>query len=311
MSNTVPRNELASIVLMADVALLVQKAHVSRVKEVNYFSDSAIAICWVLNSSRRLRMWVHNQATLVRTAMRWTTDQKELLPLFHIPGSSNIADLLTKPHNLTLPDLGEDSDWQSGMDWMCLPSDELPNVQFYVPLFPSEGEEFSKESYIEVGHTEVESSPLTAAPSNEVPPTVVGEAPRESPGPDDTECHGLLVDQLSSVWLSFVRLGWEKATQLLAKVHEATLRMRHGESHRKSPVASFPICQGTLEEACLLRAHHTIEFAASRELEKSVGKDRMISHFYLKDDVWYTSRRLEKEGQVDCQDLDFSPFFDS
>jgi hypothetical protein len=29
----------------------------------------------------------------------------------------------------------------------------------------------------------------------------------------------------------------------------------------------------------------------------------MISHFYLKDDVWYTSRRLEKEGPVEVHRL--------
>jgi hypothetical protein len=53
------------------------------------------------------------------------------------------------------------------------------------------------------------------------------------------------------------------------------------------------------------RALHSVKAAASRELERSVGKDRMQSHFYLQDDVWYTSTRLEKEGQVDCRDLDF------
>jgi hypothetical protein len=37
----------------------------------------------------------------------------------------------------------------------------------------------------------------------------------------------------------------------------------------------------------------------------------MQSHFYLQDNVWYTSTRLEKEGQVDSRDLDFSPFFDA
>jgi hypothetical protein len=123
------------------------------------------------------------------------------------------------------------------------------------------------------------------------------------------------MDQLSTVWLteklSFVRLGWNRALRILGLVHEAALRMRHGQIHRGDPNASCPVCQGTLKEESSRRALHTVKVAASKELERSVGKDRMQSHFYLQDNVWYTSTQLEKEGQVDCRDLDFSPFFDA
>jgi hypothetical protein len=60
MSDTVPCNELSSIYLMAVTALLVRKALGSRVKETHYFNDSMIALCWILNTTKRLRMWVHN-----------------------------------------------------------------------------------------------------------------------------------------------------------------------------------------------------------------------------------------------------------
>jgi hypothetical protein len=117
------------------------------------------------------------------------------------------------------------------------------------------------------------------------------------------------------VWLteklSFVSLGWNKALRILGLVHEAILLMRHGQIHQKNPAYPCPVCQGTLMQEGSRRALHTVKVAASKELERSVGKDRMQSHFYLQDNVWYTSTRLEKEGQVDCRDLDFLPFFDA
>jgi hypothetical protein len=262
MSNTVPRNELASIVLMADAALLVQKALGSRVKEVFYFSDSAIAICWILNTSRRLRMWVHNRVTQARAAMFWTTNQREILPLYHIAGPTNVADLLTKPHPIRLEDISEDSEWQQGQPWMRLPSAELPKAQIFTPTNPEEAEKFSKESYIEIGHVDLDSSPLLAAPSLEITSTSVENCPSGGPETDEIECHGLRVDQLSAVWLteklSFVRLGWNRALGVLGLVHEAAIRMKHGRAHQKNTNASCPVCQGTVLQESSKRALHTV-----------------------------------------------------
>jgi hypothetical protein len=49
MRNTVPRNELEAILLCAEASLVVQKALGDDVKEVFYFSDSTIALSWILN----------------------------------------------------------------------------------------------------------------------------------------------------------------------------------------------------------------------------------------------------------------------
>jgi hypothetical protein len=82
--------------------------------------------------------------------MFWTTNQKETIPLYHIAGPTNVA---------------------------------------------------------EIGHINVDG------------PSFLEDYPIESPGPDDTECHGLRVDRLSTVWLteklSFVRLRWDKALRIL------------------------------------------------------------------------------------------------
>jgi hypothetical protein len=62
MRNTVPRNKLEAILLCAEASLVVQKALGDDVKEILYFSDSTIALSWILNDRKRLRMWTHNRA---------------------------------------------------------------------------------------------------------------------------------------------------------------------------------------------------------------------------------------------------------
>ena len=52
MRNTVPRNELEAILMAAEASLLVQKSMGDQLGEVFYFSDSTIALCWVLNVPR-------------------------------------------------------------------------------------------------------------------------------------------------------------------------------------------------------------------------------------------------------------------
>jgi hypothetical protein len=132
MKDTVPRNELSAIGVLADLMLKVQRALGDRVKEVFYYSDSEVGICWVLNTKRAQRMWVHNRVEAIRTAIKWTVGELETFPLFHIPGDQNLADLLTKPHLVDNSDLDSDSKWQNGLPWMRSPLDALPRRQPYV-----------------------------------------------------------------------------------------------------------------------------------------------------------------------------------
>ena len=66
MRHTVPRNELEAIVLMADIALVVQQSLGDRVRDVLFYTDSRVAQCWVLNTRKRLRMFVHNPVQAAR-----------------------------------------------------------------------------------------------------------------------------------------------------------------------------------------------------------------------------------------------------
>jgi hypothetical protein len=97
MSHTVPRNELEAILLMADTALTVRNSLGDRVKSVFFYTDSTVAMAWVLNTRKRLRMFVYNRSQSARQAMRQVIDGAEIIPLYHIDGTLNVADMVTKP----------------------------------------------------------------------------------------------------------------------------------------------------------------------------------------------------------------------
>ena len=125
MKGTIPRNELSAIMLMTEVAFIVKKAFGDRVGEIIYITDSTIALCWVHNTAKRLRVYVLNRVETIRRMMEWTTGEEEV-PLYHVDGTINIADLLTKEHDLTVRDISTASEWQAGKSWMKLDSEEMP-----------------------------------------------------------------------------------------------------------------------------------------------------------------------------------------
>ena len=76
-----------------------------------YFMDSMIALCWVHNKHRRLKTFVQNWVVTIRRQLRWT-DREDEIPLYHIAGTRNIADLLTKQHEFSIDLIKRNSEWQ-------------------------------------------------------------------------------------------------------------------------------------------------------------------------------------------------------
>ena len=150
MRHTVPRNELEAIVLMADIALVVQQSLGDRVGDVLFYTDSRVAQCWVLNTRKRLRMFVHNRAQAARHGIRQVVDNEETLPLFHIDGTQNLADMITKPRKLLPSDLTSTSKWMTGLDWMVQPTADLPRSQYLVLEDSAEEQLVSVETFPDV-----------------------------------------------------------------------------------------------------------------------------------------------------------------
>ena len=66
MKGTIPRNELSAIMLMTEVAFIVKKAFGDSIGEIIYITDSTIALCWVHNIAKRVRVYVLNRVETIR-----------------------------------------------------------------------------------------------------------------------------------------------------------------------------------------------------------------------------------------------------
>ena len=150
MKHTVPRNELEAIVLAADIALVVQQSLGDRVSDVLFYTDSRVAQCWVLNTRKRLRMFVHNRVQAARHGIGRLVDSEEVLPLYHIDGTENLADMITKPRKLLPSDLSATSQWMTGLEWMTRPTASLPRSQSLVAEDPDEEQLIAVEVFPDV-----------------------------------------------------------------------------------------------------------------------------------------------------------------
>ena len=111
MKATVPRNELSAILMMAELAFVAKKSLGSRVSRIIYLTDSNIAMSWMQNTNIKLRAYTFARVEASRRLIQMTTGEEEI-PIFHIDGPKNIADLLTKYHELSIQDLSTGSLWQ-------------------------------------------------------------------------------------------------------------------------------------------------------------------------------------------------------
>ena len=132
MSATIPRNELSAIMMMAELAFVAKKSLGSTVERIIYLTDSTIAMCWMQNVNIKLRAYTFARVEASRRLIQMTTGDEDI-PIFHIDGPNNLADLLTKQHELSIEDLSTGSLWQTGHPWMHLDEDQM-NLSKYEDL---------------------------------------------------------------------------------------------------------------------------------------------------------------------------------
>ena len=105
MSQKIPRNELEAIKLMAETVFQVKQALRDQVKETLYFTDSTIAMCWCHNMAKKLRMYTLYRVADIRRNILGSAYHDHELPLYHIDGKLNAADLLTKHNSIKIGNL--------------------------------------------------------------------------------------------------------------------------------------------------------------------------------------------------------------
>ena len=142
MKATVPRNELSAIMLGTELIYLVAKSMGSRVEDVIFATDS----------------------TTIRRMIEWTTG-RNYLPLYHVDGELNLTDLLTKKHDLTVEDLSTGSNWQAGLPWMKLGTEDMPLFPYQSLTITREVEELIEEECFK----DVSPTPEPLIPEMEIP----------------------------------------------------------------------------------------------------------------------------------------------
>ena len=277
LNSSIPRNELEGILLMSELAYLAKKSLGNLVSEVYYFTDSTIALCWCHNVNKKLRMYVFNRVATIRRFMEWAVGDIEVLPLYHIDGDQNIADLLTKVHDLTPDMLGVTSLWQQGLDWMKQSFKCMSNITSFADLTvsASDASEVTKECFIELDDKTLHSI--------QVGVDLTGSTPHlECPKEDKPICHtqsrfplkcisptkvhqcGLCKLDKSSIFLvrkgppnidclvQVVKVGWRKSVSImtiLLKFAHYRIHCGHNTSKRhalaKSIASKCQVCRCT------------------------------------------------------------------
>ena len=253
-------------------------------------------------------MWAFNRVQALHNMIRRVVDTQEVLPLYHISGTDNPADLLTKPKTLTEEDLLADSIWHKGPDWMRLPTAELPDTQF-VTLPPELEEPYNQEIFQEV----VVGAADVGQEERDVQVAIAGQSvPVTGPEPPQL---GALPSQLHpNTWFAFTfqfkQLGWTRTRRKLGLVLQACAIFRHHlHTLYQNNIAECHLCS---EDASVLEhaVDQAIDLHASLLTERIIPKNKLAERFRLSGEIWLSQSRLEKEGEVECQDLDCIPFFD-
>ena len=105
---------------------IVKKSLGDLVSNVYYFTDSTISLCWILNTNKKLRMYIFNRVSAIRRFIKWTLGEDCDIPLYHIDGGVNIADLLTKKANICPLQIAGRCLWQEGYSWQTQLFDNMP-----------------------------------------------------------------------------------------------------------------------------------------------------------------------------------------
>ena len=248
-------------------------------------------------------MWTFNRVKEILTALRWVVGSETTQPLFHIAGEMNLADMVTRPVEPESIDISDSSAWQCGIEWMTAPSENLPKDQPSVPRAKEEIEIFKRETFPDqiLCITEHEDRQILLSAK-------VGQEPMSS--------FAVTAPQVGNTWLTksvdFIRLGWKRAVGTVTAVLRFIEKLRHKVHSRRHEIREG--CTGCMlnpEEGLAPLAHRVIMTAASEQVMTAEGKRKLDQEFHRDGGIWYSTRRLDKEGEPELKDVDGLPFYDA
>ena len=338
MKDSIPRNELEAIRLMAEMAADVKAALGTIVEDVLFFTDSTIAMSWCHNLNKKLRLYVLNRVSEIRRLIFQAAGVTEELPLFHINGRDNIADLLTKPHNISPADLKADSTWQTGFNWMKLPFHEM-SVMKYSDLALTNDDEIAvdRECFPPPSFTAsnfhitckgdfVSHCNMCTANHSRIPYNNCYGKDLDTEHCDDCTCDRndssfLLKDgRGAQALIDIIKFGYVKTVRIMSHVVKFVSALSH-KVHMKKGYPSSESCKvckaleitgGVTEESDKVFAAEALNYFfryESKRLEKNLPKQK-LELFRHEDGIYYHKGRLAEENPISRTDLDHNVFFD-
>ena len=303
MDATVPRNELNAIMLMAELAFITKRALGNSVKEIIYLTDSSIAMAWCHNPTIKLRLYVHKRVETIRRLIEWTLDS-ESIPLFHISSENNLADLVSKHHNINFSNVDASSSWQSGLSWMSDPFEQLPITPYNkLNVSPTLKPLISQECYddpfflVHLAHSK--QLALDAVQENPESLTPV-------PVPSST-------NQRPLFFIDLIGLGWFRARRRLARVLIAWEKWTHKALHLIIKNNDCHICQTQTpsKDPILSQRVDNVLFRHETKIIKTFVSPSRLNRFSERDSILYYPSRLSSDNPFRFQDLDDIPFLDA
>jgi hypothetical protein len=252
-------------------------------------------------------MFVHNRVQLIHHSIRELVDGEEIIPLYHVDGDSNVADMVTKPRRIQIADVDRDSVWMTGLPWMRLPTENLPRNQYGLELRPEDETLMSLEQFpnISVHLTSVEGRDMLLRT-----PSMAQAVPHGSSYFTDNQHRSRPLWLLRKI--DFIYLGWAKACARLNLVCRAVLLIVHRRHVNDcNPVLNCAVCNDRLNVRASSLVDTAIQSAASTEVSRALGSSLMEKQFVQQDGIWYATQQLQKEGSPDVHDLDFQSFYDA
>ena len=345
---TVPRNELSAIMLMTELAFIVKRAIGDRVTEIVYGTDSAIALSWCHNKTIQLRLFVHNRVETINRMIQWTMDTKSI-PLYHIEGKRNIADLLTKKHNIEIDDVAVDSEWQRGPEWMKKPTEQLPFKRYEdmnVPL--KKQQDVNQECYDDpfflskdtthhllkrqcppeedngetTNNREIttNSEKILATSEEELIDLTISENKVETASysvesnagtPQQPACPpGPPKVKRKPFFIDLIGLGWFRALRVLANVLQYKDKLIHKALCKKGRSAKCQLCKEEIEESYEKKAEQVIFRHETEMIKQALTKSKLAKYTESKGILMRTGR-LAQENPFRFRDLDAVPFLDA
>ena len=114
---TIPKAEMRAMTMAAGLGHVLRQQLGEQIISIKYVTDSSIALCQLNLDSRPME-------TLTRNCVIEVRRLTDLADWYHIDSASNVADIATR--TASLPDVGPDSAWQKGKDWMYFDHDKMP-----------------------------------------------------------------------------------------------------------------------------------------------------------------------------------------